>query len=142
MANNISTWNSKFDHTYQYIGKNGIHYEYMMPKLSDDSRFYAEAYDVRSRNNKTGRYQPIGDKSYFTFYQLQHGSKGFMKLNIQLFASILIDNLIEKFIRANEDARAKLRDLNVGYITQWEKNLIDQFGDLSGNDFYERLGEA
>ena len=143
--NNISIWNAKFDHTYKYIGKNGIHYEYLMPKDSNDSRFFEEAYDVKSRNNKTGRYQPIGDKSYFTFYQLLHNSKdskGFMKLNIQLFASILIDELIEKFIRANENAKTKLQKLNIEHIDQWEKNLIEQFGDLNGNDFYEQLGEA
>ena len=68
---NISAWNAKIDHTYSIIGLNGIHYEYVMPLHSFDSKYYEQAIDVRSKNKKTGRYQPVGDKSYFTFYQLK-----------------------------------------------------------------------
>ena len=37
--------------------------------------FHEEADDVRSHNKKTGRYQPIGDKRHFTFYQLKQMRK-------------------------------------------------------------------
>lgn len=137
--NNISIWNAKFDHTYKYTGKNGIHYEYLMPKNSDDSRFFEEAYDVRSRNNKTGRYQPIGDKSYFTFYQLLHGHKGYMKLNLQLFAQKLGANFIQKIKNETQIYINQLINNNNFELGTWEQILNQRYPDVEGRDFYDKL---
>ena len=78
----ISTYNQRIDKTktVQRIGKNGIHYEYIMPIFSDPMNWQVEAMDVKSRKSpkskykngkKPGQYQPIGDKTYFNFYQLK-----------------------------------------------------------------------
>lgn len=81
---NINTYNQSIDYTktIYYTGKNGIHYEYIMPKVmrTDINEEYEGAIDVKSRKSSTtkykngkkpGQYQPVGDKSYFTFYQLK-----------------------------------------------------------------------
>lgn len=78
----ISTYNQRIDKTktVQRIGKNGIHYEYIMPIFSDPMNWQIEAMDVKSKKSpkskykngkKPGQYQPIGDKTYFNFYQLK-----------------------------------------------------------------------
>lgn len=78
----ISTYNQRIDKTktVQRIGKNGIHYEYIMPIFSDPMNWQVEAMDVKSKKSpkskykngkKPGQYQPIGDKTYFNFYQLK-----------------------------------------------------------------------
>lgn len=60
-------------------GKNGILYEYLLPYGGNPMYYYEDAVDVRSHKSKDtsydngkrpGEYQPIGDKRYFTFYQL------------------------------------------------------------------------
>lgn len=82
MAGFINTYNQRIDKTktVQRIGKNGIHYEYIMPILSDPMNWQVEAMDVKSKKSpkakykngkKPGQYQPIGDKTYFNFYQLR-----------------------------------------------------------------------
>lgn len=78
-VDNISAWNAKVDIVLQRTGLNGIHYEYVMPK-DYSGPWYENALTVRSKKSakskykngkKPGQYQPIGDKSYFTFYQLK-----------------------------------------------------------------------
>lgn len=81
MAGFINTYNQRVDKTKTVfrVGKNGIHYEYIMPIFSDPMNWRIEAMDVKSRKSpvskykngkRPGQYQPIGDKSAFTFYQL------------------------------------------------------------------------
>ena len=70
---NINTYNAKIDRTktVMRLGRNGILYEYILPTYGDPFEYYNDAIDVKSHNKKTGRYQPIGDKSHFNFYQLR-----------------------------------------------------------------------
>lgn len=88
-VNNISAWNAKMDNTYAHPvwGGNGIHYLYFIPKDKGISQFYKDAIHVQSiKGNNTrpstskkhfgkvyrpGQYQPIGDRKYFTYYQLR-----------------------------------------------------------------------
>lgn len=83
---NINTWNAKVDRTKTVIweGKNGIIYEYVLPYGANPLNFHQEAEDVRSHKKATskwpngkkpGEYQPVGDKRYFTFYQMRKMSK-------------------------------------------------------------------
>ena len=86
---NIEIWNAKVKNAswYKYIGRQGIHYEYLLPQGANEGKFYEEAIDVRSKkgNNRRrstngklyrpGSYQPIGDKKYFNFYQLKQIKK-------------------------------------------------------------------
>lgn len=82
---NISAWNAKIDKTLTVMrwGRQGILYEYILPYGANPMKYYEEAIDVKSRKmgkrrpstkNKKfyrpGTYQPVGDKRYFNFYQL------------------------------------------------------------------------
>jgi hypothetical protein len=76
-VDNISAWNAKVGNTYKYVGRQGIHYEYVMPK-DYTGPWYINALTVRSKKSPTskynngkkpGQYQPTGAKRYFTFYQ-------------------------------------------------------------------------
>ena len=76
-VDNISAWNAKVGDTHYYIGANGVHYEYAMPK-SYSGPWYREALTVRSKKSPTtrynngkkpGQYQPVGAKKYFTYFQ-------------------------------------------------------------------------
>lgn len=71
---NINTYNAQIDRTktVMRLGRNGIHYEYILPIYGNPFEYYNDAIDVKSHNKITGRYQPIGDKSYFNFYQLKN----------------------------------------------------------------------
>lgn len=78
-VDNISAWNAKVGFVLQRVGLNGIHYEYVMPKYYRGP-WYENALAVRSKKSSTstykngkkpGQYQPIGDRSYFTFFQLK-----------------------------------------------------------------------
>lgn len=78
-VDNISAWNAKVGFVLQRVGLNGIHYEYVMPKYYEGP-WYENALAVRSKKSPTstykngkkpGQYQPIGDRSYFTFFQLK-----------------------------------------------------------------------
>lgn len=82
MAGFISIYNRRVDKskTVHYVGKNGVHYEYIMPIFGEPDKFYIQALDVKSKKSPTtkykngkkpGQYQPIGDKTAFTFYQLK-----------------------------------------------------------------------
>ena len=70
---NINACNAQIDRTktVMRLGRNGILYEYILPTYGNPFEYYNDAIDVKSHNKKTGRYQPIGDKSYFNFYQLK-----------------------------------------------------------------------
>lgn len=74
---NINAYNAKIDRTktVMRLGRNGILYEYILPTYGNSFEYYNDAIDVKSHNKKTGRYQPIGDKSYFNFYQLKQLQK-------------------------------------------------------------------
>lgn len=77
MANNISAWNAKLAkaRVVPWIGANHIVYEYYIPY----GKTYEEALDVKSHKKseaydngkRPGEYQPIGDKSHFTFYEMK-----------------------------------------------------------------------
>ena len=80
---NINDYNAKIDRTstVMRLGKNGILYEYILPYGADPNHYYEDAIDVKSHKSistkydngyRPGSYQPIGDKRYFTFYQLRH----------------------------------------------------------------------
>lgn len=96
----VNDWGVRLDDTTtkQIIGKNGIHYEYVIPIKASSNRYYNNAVDVRSRKRftsdwpngkKPGQYQPIGDKSYFNFYQLKKAKQENSD-----------QKLLEKYIRA------------------------------------------
>lgn len=88
MASNISIYNAKVDRslTQRVLGRNGIMYEFELPYGANPSKYYEEALNVksvkgnnkrrsRSKNNfgkiyRPGTYQPVGDKRYFNYYQL------------------------------------------------------------------------
>lgn len=77
---NISAWNARIDKslTVTRLGRNGVLYDYILPYGANPSRYYEEAIDVKSRKGfskysngkRPGQYQPVGDKRYFTFYQI------------------------------------------------------------------------
>ena len=79
---NISLYNARIDNTKTVtrLGRNGILYEYVLPYGGNPVHYYEDAIDVKSHKSATtkydngkrpGEYQPIGDKRYFTFYQLK-----------------------------------------------------------------------
>lgn len=88
LLSNIQMHNLTIDKTLtvKRLGRNGILYEYRLPYGANPMKYYEEAVDVRSikGNNtnpttkkgkegyvyRTGMYQPIGDKRYFTYYQI------------------------------------------------------------------------
>lgn len=77
----INNWNAKIDrtNTVRRLGRNGILYEYELPYGANPMKYYEEAVNVKSvkrsekYNNgyRIGQYQPIGDKRYFSYYQLK-----------------------------------------------------------------------
>lgn len=81
----INTWNATIDRslTVRRLGRNGILYEYELPYGANPIRYYEEAANVKSIKRSTqydngkrpGQYQPVGDKRYFTYYQLKKMSK-------------------------------------------------------------------
>lgn len=100
---NINVYNQSVDYTRTVarLGRNGIHYEYIMPLYAPDNltSFYENAIDVKSRKSPTtkykngkrpGQYQPVGDKSYFNFYQLKQLQKqGYGDQYLMIIKSIL-----------------------------------------------------
>lgn len=99
MANNISAWNAKIDNTLTVnrLGRNGILYEYILPYGANPTHYYEDAIDVKSRKGyseydngkRAGQYQPIGDKRYFNFYQMN-------KMTRQDFDNWYLEYLIKK----------------------------------------------
>ena len=80
-SRNINVWNAQLDKAQRVrrLGRQGILYEYIVPYGANPMEYYKEAIDVKSikrsenYNNgyRIGTYQPIGDKRYFTYYQLK-----------------------------------------------------------------------
>lgn len=89
LLSNIEMFNLTIDRTLtvKHLGRNGILYEFMLPYGANPGRYWEEAAGVKSikGNNtnpttkkgkegyvyRTGMYQPVGDKKYFTYYQLK-----------------------------------------------------------------------
>jgi hypothetical protein len=83
MTEDVNVWKSKYDHSniIARLGNNGVLYEYVVPlRYHSSPRWYKRATDVRSHKKagtrydngkKPGQYQPVGDKSNFTFYEIQ-----------------------------------------------------------------------
>jgi len=78
---NINDYNALIDKskTVLRMGRNGILYEYLLPTWGNPMYYYEDAIDVKSHKSATtkydngkqpGMYQPIGDKRFFTYYQL------------------------------------------------------------------------
>lgn len=78
----INTWNAQIDRskTKRILGKQGILYEFEFYKGTDLSgNWWEEAANVKSVKRPTkyqngkrpGQYQPIGDKRFFTYYQIK-----------------------------------------------------------------------
>ena len=104
---NINTYNQRIDYTrtVERLGRNGVHYEYIIPLNAPDtfSDYYNNAIDVKSHKSPTtkydngkkpGQYQPVGDKSYFTYYQFKQMSQDekndwFVNLYAQLLKEYL-----------------------------------------------------
>lgn len=83
----VNVWKAEHDRSkiIARLGNNGVLYEYVVPlRYYHSPNWYKEATDVRSHkkagtryNNgkKPGQYQPVGDKSNFTFYEHQKYKK-------------------------------------------------------------------
>lgn len=81
----INNWNAKVDRTLtvRRLGRQGILYEYELPYGANPMHYYEEAINVKSikrseqyqNGKRPGQYQPIGDKRYFTYYQLKKMSR-------------------------------------------------------------------
>lgn len=77
---NLYRVTSQNPHLYRVLGRQGILYEYIVPYGKNVKEYYKNAIDVRSikrsekydNGKRIGQYQPVGDKKYFTFYQLKH----------------------------------------------------------------------
>lgn len=98
LFSNIQMYNLSIDKTLtvRRLGRQGILYEYELPYGANPLKYYEEAVNVKSikGNNtrpttkkdkkgytyRTGMYQPIGDKRYFTYYQIKKmGPKDWLK---------------------------------------------------------------
>ena len=89
LLSNIQMHNLTIDRTLttRKFGKNGILYEWILPYGANPNNYWKEAIDVKSikGNNtnpttkkgkegyiyRTGMYQPVGDKRWFTYFQLK-----------------------------------------------------------------------
>lgn len=108
---NINSWNAKIDKTLtvQHLGKNGIFYEYILPYGASPTHYYEDAIAVKSRKRsekydngkRLGAYQPIGDRRYFTFYQIRKMNKSG---DWDKFLQDVIRRKQEYMIRKLEDA--------------------------------------
>lgn len=95
----INTWNAKIDRTLtkRVYGRQGILYEFELPYGANPNHYYEEALNVKSikssekyKNGKrVGQYQPVGDKRYFTYYQLQ-------KMKPEERETFLLEQYLEK----------------------------------------------
>lgn len=111
---NIEIWNARVRDAswYRHVGRQGIHYEFLLPRGSDSHKFYEEAIDVRSKkgnNNRRssngnlyrpGSYQPIGDKRYFIYYQKNKMRQG----DYEKWLLVLQRREDEKYIRIVQNA--------------------------------------
>lgn len=95
---NINAYNVQIDRTktVMRLGRNGILYEYILPTYGNPFEYYNDAIDVKSHNKITGRYQPIGDKKYFNFYQLKNIlSQRQEEYLLNLYAQILYEKYFQ-----------------------------------------------
>lgn len=115
LFSNIEMYNLSVDrtNTIRRLGRNGILYEYEMPYGADIRYFYEEALNVKSiKGNNTnpstskkrkghiyppGSYQPIGDKRYFTYYQLKKMTR---KDKENWMMELYIKELIKEYMKA------------------------------------------
>lgn len=96
----INNWNAKIDRTLtvRRLGRQGILYEYELPYGADPNHYYEDAANVKSikrspdylNGKRPGQYQPVGDKRYFTYYQIQKMG-GAKKIDIDLVAQQIAD---------------------------------------------------
>lgn len=80
LFSNIQMYNMSIDKTLtvKRLGRQGILYEYELPYGANPMKYYEEAVNVKSIKKSTkyengkrpGQYQPIGDRRYFTYYQI------------------------------------------------------------------------
>jgi len=109
---NISLYNARIDNTKTVtrLGRNGILYEYVLPYGGNPVHYYEDAIDVKSHKSATtkydngkrpGEYQPIGDKRYFTYYQI---NKMLTRGDWEQFVEDLIRRQDEIMLKKWEDA--------------------------------------
>lgn len=106
----INTWNATIDRslTVRRLGKQGILYEYELPYGADPMHYYEEAVNVKSikrseqyqNGKRPGQYQPIGDKRYFTYYQLK---KMTTKQKDDWMKELYMESLVKEFIDTIEE---------------------------------------
>lgn len=95
----INDWNAKIDRSLSVrrLGRNGILYEYELPYGANPNRYYEEAVNVKSikrseeypNGKRPGQYQPIGDKRYFNYYQLQ-------KMTSQELTQFMLEHFLQQ----------------------------------------------
>lgn len=106
---NISLYNMKIDRTKtkRVLGRQGILYEFEFYKGTNMNNWWEEAANVKSIKRSTkynngkrpGQYQPIGDRRYFTYYQVRKMDDG----SRQRFAEEYADKKMRKeFLAALE----------------------------------------
>lgn len=104
----INTWNATIDRslTVRRLGKQGILYEYELPYGADPMHYYEEAVNVKSikrseqyqNGKRPGQYQPIGDKRYFTYYQLKKmTAQQRYDWNLEQYAKIIAKAIMDDF---------------------------------------------
>lgn len=104
----INTWNAQIDRTLtvRRLGRQGILYEYELPYGADPMHYATEAMNVKSikrseryKNGKRiGQYQPVGDKRYFSYYQIRKMSpeeryEWVMSMYTDIYKQLLEDRL-------------------------------------------------
>jgi hypothetical protein len=106
----INNWNAKVDRTLtvRRLGRQGILYEYELPYGADPMHYYEEAINVKSikrseqynNGKRPGQYQPIGDKRYFNYYQLNKMSA---KQKQEWMQELYMQTLLKEFINEIEE---------------------------------------
>lgn len=106
----INNWNAKVDRTLtvRRLGRQGILYEYELPYGADPMHYYEEAINVKSikrseqynNGKRPGQYQPIGDKRYFNYYQLNKMSA---KQKQEWMQELYMQTLLKEFMNEIEE---------------------------------------
>jgi hypothetical protein len=106
----INNWNAKVDRTLtvRRLGRQGILYEYELPYGADPMLYYEDAINVKSikrseqynNGKRPGQYQPIGDKRYFNYYQLNKMSA---KQKQEWMQELYMQTLLKEFINEIEE---------------------------------------
>ena len=122
---NIEIYNALIDRslTVERLGENGIAYRYFLPYGANPYKYYEEALDVQSvkhgkdrpstsktnygHHYRPGQIQPIGDKRFFTYYQLNHMSaEELWKFLIELYIKEELDRYINYVLKRNQKYQA------------------------------------